>query len=103
MDLSGESGQPGSSPLERYSLNQLRVTAVVIDERLGSTAVIEDSSGRGYSVKLGSRVGERNGTVVGIVADRVTVLQRTVDFSGREHSERVELKLLPPTKRDRKR
>jgi hypothetical protein len=31
------------------------------------------------------------------------VLQRTVDFSGREHSERVELKLLPPTKRDRKR
>ena len=80
------------SPLERYELGQLRVTAVIYG---GSEprAVVEDDSGLGYIVKLGTRIGPNGGKVQEIERARVTVREDYVDFYGEHRPTDVTLEL----------
>lgn len=80
------------SPLERYELGQLRLTAVIYG---GSEprAVVEDDSGLGYIVKLGTRIGPNGGKVYQIDRGRVTVREDYVDFYGEHRPTDVTLEL----------
>ena len=80
------------SPLERYELGQLRLTAVIYG---GSEprAVVEDDSGLGYIVKIGTRIGPNGGKVSGIDRGRLTVREDYVDFYGEHRPTDVTLEL----------
>jgi len=71
-------------PLERHAVSELKVTAILADLR-GSgvrTAIVEDPSGRGYTVKKGMKVGNKDGVVVAIDEDKVHIVESVVDFTG---------------------
>ena len=59
FDFSARPQNPNAgTPLERYSLGQLRLTAVIIDPKTcAPTALVEDSMGKGYPIKIGAKIG----------------------------------------------
>ena len=73
FDFSARPQNPNAgTPLERYSLGQLRLTAVIIDPKTGApTALVEDSTGKGYPIKIGAKIGDQGGSVVAIEADQI--------------------------------
>lgn len=81
------------SPLEQYSLGQLRLAAVLMSEA-DPTAIVEDSSGRGYTVRQGTKIGNTGGVVVKIEKDVLKILESHVDFTGQEIQRVVEMKLV---------
>ncbi len=71
-------------PLERHAVNELKVTAILADLR-GSgvrTAIVEDPTGRGYTVKKGMKVGNKEGVIVAIDEDKIHIVESVVDFTG---------------------
>ena len=84
---------PNKSPLEQYDIKQLRLTAVLGDADGGRTALVEDSFGKGYTVKIGTRVGNAGGVVAAIEAGSLKVIETRVDFNGVEKQELVEVKI----------
>ena len=95
---------PNKSPLEQYDIKQLRLTAVLGDADGGRTALVEDSFGKGYTVKVGTRVGNAGGVVAAIDAGALKVIETRVDFNGVEKQELVEVKIQASslTKSDRR-
>lgn len=71
-------------PLERYTLGQLKVTAILSDFKgTGSrSAIVEDATGKGYSVRKGTKLGNRDGVIVAIDEDKIHVVESVVDFTG---------------------
>lgn len=69
-------------PLERYDLAQLKVSAILTDKIGGMVAIVEDATGKGYTVKVGSKIGDKNGTVVSIDETQLNVLEKVTDFTG---------------------
>jgi len=63
------------TPLQQYELSQLRLVAIITDESNspGSRAVVEDSSGLGYIVRVGTPIGRASGRVTAIERDRLVV------------------------------
>ena len=72
------------SPLERYSLGQLRLAAVLNDADGAAIAIVEDESGKGFTVRQGMKMGNNGGIVVSIEPNKLKVLESTVDFTGQE-------------------
>lgn len=78
------------APLEMYSIDDLKVTAVV--EVDGEPAAnIQIPTGSGYLIKKGTKIGQNGGEVIEILADRVIVLETSSDFSGDEKTRKREL------------
>ncbi|MBX7138971.1 MAG: pilus assembly protein PilP [Oligoflexia bacterium] len=82
-------------PLQRYNVEQFKMTAVLESEGQPS-AMIEDPSGHGYSVKKGTKVGQRDGEVIDIMADRVVVLETEVDFTGEKRTRTIDILMKGP-------
>jgi Tfp pilus assembly protein PilP len=74
-------GQPSPTgeitPLQQYELSQLRLVAIITDkgDSSGSRAVVEDSAGLGYILRVGTPIGRASGRVTAIERDRVVVEQ----------------------------
>lgn len=68
----GDKKRVPQTPLERFDLGQLKLSAVV-ETSDGNSAVIVESSGRGYVVKVGAYVGLNGGQVTEIKNDRVII------------------------------
>jgi len=82
----------GRSPLEKYEIEKLKVTAVLegADE---PTAIVENEAGRGYVVKKGTKIGLNGGEVIEIQADRMLILETSADFTGQSRTHTIEMKL----------
>lgn len=80
------------SPLERYELGQLKLVGVVADPR-NINALVEDASGLGYVVKLGTPIGVNDGKVVAIRRDGIIVEEVFVDLYGAQKKRQVNMKL----------
>ncbi len=78
------------TPLQRYELGQLKLVGVVVGVD-PPRAMVEDSSGMGYLITIGTPVGRNGGVVKAIEAGRVVVEERLFDFYGREQISRVTL------------
>ena len=63
------------TPLQQYELSQLRLVAIITDESDSSEsrAVVEDSAGLGYILRVGTPIGRASGRVTAIEHDRVVV------------------------------
>lgn len=89
-------------PLERYSLGQLKVTAVLADSRGGTTAIVEDVSGKGYTVRVGTKIGDKNGVVAAIEKDTMSVVETLTDITGKEDKKVTEMKIQQANPKEKK-
>lgn len=101
LDLS-EPIPEGATPLEAYSIGQLRLTAVLMDIGAKPKAIVEDSHGRGYTVMEGTRIGNQGGVVVAIEKGLLKIVETKKDFTGREVQNPIEMKIQLQTKKETK-
>src|SRR5262245_63259734 len=80
------------SSLERYELGQLRLVGVVWHVKEPS-AMIEDSAGLGYVVKVGTPIGPNDGKVKAIKPDQIIVEETYLDLLGGKKRREVNIKL----------
>ena len=80
------------SPLERYELRQLKLVGIVWRVKEPS-AMIEDSAGLGYVVKVGTPMGPNDGKVIAIQPDQIIVEETYVDLFGGKKKREVNIKL----------
>ena len=69
------------SPLERLDLSQLKVVGIIWDIK-EPRALVEDTAGLGYVVKVGTPIGSNDGTVKAIHRNQVIVEESTADIYG---------------------
>ena len=84
---------PDGGPLTKYQLGQLKVTAILAKQDGSYTAIVEDAAGKGYTVRPGTKVGRGGGEVISIEEDRIKILERRRDFTGKITETPKELKL----------
>jgi type IV pilus assembly protein PilP len=100
VDASGQEA-PGRkkrvprSPIEMVDLSQLKLTAVILAPS-GNIAMVEDASGKGYVVKKGTYIGDREGRVTDILPDRLIVTEQGIDDLGKPISEIREIQIPKP-------
>jgi type IV pilus assembly protein PilP len=80
------------TPLEKMSLSQVKLVAVVMGENL-KVAMVEDATGKGYEVRIGTYMGKNGGQVVDIQSDRILIREMVADFKGIVTERFEELKL----------
>ena len=80
------------SPLERFELGQLKLVAVIWDIK-EPTAMVEDSAGLGYVIKVGTPIGVNDGKVKSIQPDRVIVEEYSVEPNGAKKRRDVEMRI----------
>ena len=80
------------TPLQRYSLDQLKVVGIIDGGRL-SKALLEDDVGKGYVVSAGEAVGSEGGKITSIQKDRIIIESTYRDVLGKEKVRRITKKL----------
>jgi type IV pilus assembly protein PilP len=80
------------SPLERFELGQLKVVGIVWDIK-EPRAMIEDATGLGYTILVGTPIGGSEGKVKAINRNEVVVEESFQDFSGKRKTREVLMKL----------
>jgi type IV pilus assembly protein PilP len=79
-------------PLQRHEVSDLKYVAVVWGE-LGTFGMVEIPDGKGYAVRVGTRVGPNRGVVKRITTKDLTVVERYVDFFGETRTRDIVLAL----------
>jgi len=82
-------------PLQQYAVKDLKLVAVVWGQ-LGSSAMLQTPDGKGYTVTVGTSVGNRDGVVSKIKPDQIVVKERYTDIFGERKDESVVLDLHLP-------
>ena len=78
------------TPLERAALSQFKVVAILWSEN-ESFAMVEDGTGKGYVIKIGTYIGKNGGKVIDIFQDHVVVEEP--DIYGKKKANRIALKI----------
>ncbi len=81
-----------TTPLERFDLSQLEVTAIIWGSER-PRALVRDPAGKGYIVSAGTPIGKNKGRVVFIQDNMVLVKETYVDFRDRATTKEVEMRL----------
>jgi Tfp pilus assembly protein PilP len=81
--------------LEKMPLSEIqRGLKVIIWGKMGNKALVEDATGKGYVVEVGTYVGQKDGIVKKILQDRIVVEQSSRDsLTDKETTNEVVLKL----------
>jgi type IV pilus assembly protein PilP len=80
------------SPLERYEIGQLKLVGVIWSIK-DPAALVEDTSGLGYTVKVGTPIGANDGRVKKIAPDGIVVEEEYVDLYGAKKKREVSIRL----------
>jgi hypothetical protein len=88
LDINPDEARVPLTPLQRYELGQLTVVGTVWAVQQ-PRAMLEDSSGMGFIVSVGTPIGRNGGVVAAIEPERVVVEEHLVDVYGRELVNRV--------------
>ena len=83
------------TPLERIDIGQLKLVGIILAES-GNKALVEEASGKGYVIKIGTFLGINSGKVVTIEKDTVVVAEEYEDVLGNVTLRNKELKLPKP-------
>jgi type IV pilus assembly protein PilP len=87
---------PPRTPLERIDLGQIKLVAVL---RLptGNRALVEETTGKGYIISIGTHIGPNCGVVKDILSDRLVIDEAEKDLTEKSYTTRTkELVLLKP-------
>ena len=85
-----------TTPLERIDLSQLKLTAIIRTPS-GFKAMVEETTGKGYIVTVGTYVGIHSGKVTNILKDRIIVEEEVEDALGNVANRNSELKFQKPS------
>jgi type IV pilus assembly protein PilP len=85
-----------TSPLQKFDVGQITLKAVVWGVN-NAKAMVEDPTGKGYVVQVGTDIGKNNGKVIGIKDRQVLVRETYVDYTGRATTKDVTLKIMTPS------
>lgn len=77
-----EQEQENRTELQRFDIDKLRLTAVVVGTAT-PMAMLEDPTGKGHTVRIGTLVGRRFGIVKQIRRCEVVVQEEFRDFTGK--------------------
>ncbi len=80
------------TPLEKIELSQIRLVAVIIMKDR-SIAMVEEASGKGYEVGIGTYIGKNQGKVFEIRESSIVVKELVKDYKGRLKERVREIKL----------
>ena len=80
------------SPLERYELGQLKLVGVILNSK-EPRAMVEDSSGLGYVVKVGTPIGASDGIVKAIKQNEIIIEEFFVDLYGARKRREVNMRI----------
>lgn len=81
--------------LQKIDLDKLKLVAVVVGTAT-PMAMVEDPTGRGHTLKIGTLIGKRLGQVKHIRRGEVVVQEEFRDFTGKRIPQLKELKLEEP-------
>jgi len=84
------------TPLEKLSLGQLKLVAI-IRAPSGNKALVEESSGKGYVIKEGTYIGLNSGKIIKIQKDNIIIEEEFQDIQGNIEVRQRELKLQKPS------
>lgn len=84
------------TPLEKLSLGQLKLVAI-IRAPSGNKALVEESSGKGYVIKKGTYIGLNSGKIIKIEKDNIIIEEEIQDIQGNLKVRQRELKLQKPS------
>lgn len=85
------------TPLQRYPAEELKLVGVVWSGTpLKPKALVEDPTGKGYVVMVGTLVGDKGGGIIQIAPDLVTVEERFLGILGEETVRVVKMTLHKP-------
>ena len=85
-------GRVPLTPLQRGDVSQFKLVAILSAEKERS-AMVEDGSGKGYIVKIGTYIGKNGGRVIQILSDHVMVEEQFIDIYGEKKTNRIALRL----------
>lgn len=80
------------TPLEKLDLGQIKLVAV-ISSKDKNLAMVEEASGKGYLVNVGTYIGRNSGTVDSIESDRIIIKETVKNFKGELKEQYREMKL----------
>ncbi len=80
------------TPLQRYSLDQLKVVGIISGGKMRK-ALLEDDVGKGYVVSKGDFVGSEGGRIVAIKKDSIIIESTYRDVLGNKKVRRITKKL----------
>lgn len=83
------------TPLEKISLNQLKLVAI-IRASSGNRALVEDSSGKGFIIRKGTYIGLNAGIVTQVDANSVVIEEEIENLMGELILQNTEIKLQKP-------
>lgn len=87
-----QTDQSNLTELQKIDLDKLRLIAVVVGTAT-PMAMVEDTAGRGHTVKIGTLIGKRLGQVKHIRRGEIVVQEEFRDFTGKRIPQLKELKL----------
>lgn len=79
-------------PLQRISIDQFRLVGIAGDAKR-MIAIVEDPKGKFYPLFQGTYIGQNNGMVVKIFADRIIVEEKVKTSTGKTQVKRIPIRL----------
>jgi type IV pilus assembly protein PilP len=87
-----EDSNAAKTPLERYDLGQLKLTAIIAGLEQPK-AIVENAAGKGFTVGIGTKMGRNGGIIVAIEKEKIVIREKRIDFTGKEQAKDIELRL----------
>jgi len=81
-----------SLPIHSLDVNQFKVIGIITGGK-ENQAMVTDTSGKGYVLKVGMSIGKNNGKIVSISTSGVQVVEQFKDENGRVFKENITLTL----------
>ncbi|MGH7770725.1 MAG: pilus assembly protein PilP [Candidatus Binatia bacterium] len=88
----GPRARANFSPLERFEIGQLKLVGIVWDAK-DPKAMVEDTTGLGYIVKIGTPIGDKDGKVKTIRPTEVVIEEIHIDPFGAKKVQERRMKL----------
>jgi len=79
-------------PIQQLDIGQVRITGVVMDEIDGPRAMIKAPNGQTFVVKKGTIIGRNEGEIIEVSLQGIRIVEKYVDFVGRETLKEVFIK-----------
>lgn len=83
------------TPLEKLDFGQMKLVAILTRES-GSVAMVQEATGKGYIVTIGTYIGRNSGQVMSIEKDKLVIQEKVKDHKGNIVDGFHELKLNKP-------
>jgi type IV pilus assembly protein PilP len=81
-------------PLEQFEVSEFQLVTTVTGPG-EKKAMVQDPSGKGYLIKVGTPIGKKQGRVTAIADRQIQIEEKIKDFLGREKSRKVPMEMPP--------